>query len=185
MKKIFFLLLPLLLCAENAALLRVVDGDTLLLKNEEGFVICQLSFIDTPELLQNEKFDKDMKNCSQIEKEEALQAGEKSQNFAKSLLQEVKKVEYKITRILPNQNPVCQVSLPKGLDANINPTLSEIMVQQGYALPYVIYANKEQKQKFLELGLSAKKEKRGLWKLYPKLMCCLVQKRYSLRSLRD
>jgi endonuclease YncB( thermonuclease family) len=185
MKKIFFLLLPLLLYAKSATLLRVVDGDTLLLKDKDGFVICQLSFIDTPELLQNEKFAKDLKNCLQIEKEESLQAGEEAQDFAKSLLKDVKKIEYKITRILPNQNPVCQVSLPKGLDANINPTLSEIMVQQGYALPYIIYANEEQKQKFLELGFSAKKEQRGLWKSYPKLMRCLVQKRYSLRSLRD
>lgn len=185
MKKLFLLLLPLLVFGESGEFLRVVDGDTLLLKNEQGIVICQASFIDTPESKENEKFFKDMKSCKNISKEEALKAGEESKEFAKNLLKNITKLEYKITRVLANENPVCHISLPKGTQVLINPTFSEIMVEQGYALPFVIYADDIQSETLIKLAVEAKEEKRGLWKNHEEYLKCLIGKRYSLRSLRD
>ncbi|DAB32310.1 MAG TPA: hypothetical protein CFH79_04605, partial [Sulfurospirillum sp. UBA11407] len=72
-----------------------------------------------------------------------------------------------------------------GVQVMLHPTYSEVMVEQGYALPFVIYAEDKHKEKLLELAKDAKLEKRGLWKTHIQLMECLVSQRYSLRSLRD
>jgi endonuclease YncB( thermonuclease family) len=178
-------LLPLFLFAKEGELLRVIDGDTLLLKDKEGFTICQTSFIDTPESIENEKFERDFQKCSNITKEYALEAGESAKAFALSVFKNIKKIDYEVTRVLPNQNPVCDIKLPKGVQVMLHPTYSEVMVEQGYALPFVIYAEDKHKEKLLELAKDAKLEKRGLWKTHIQLMECLVSQRYSLRSLRD
>lgn len=185
MKKLIFFFLPLFLFGQSAELLRVIDGDTLLLKDSSaGLVICQASFIDTPEVIQNDKLTRDIKNCSNISLQSAIQAGDEAKEFAKGVLKNTKTLNYEVTRTLSNGNPVCQIALPKGLNASLNPTFSEVMVAQGYALPYVIYATQKQKESLLALSLEAKNAKRGLWKSNPALMQCLVHKRYSLKSLR-
>lgn len=178
------LFLPLLLCSENATLLRVIDGDTLLLKTQDEFRICQISYIDAPEMIENEKLSKDLSGCK-VSKQNAIDAGLESKNFASTFLKKPQVIEFEITRVLENKNPVCDIKLPKGVHIELKPTYSEVMISQGYALPFVIYSDNKNKEKLLLLAKEAQKESRGLWRTQRELMMCLVQKRYSLRSLRE
>jgi len=69
------------------------------------------------------------------------------------------------------------------LHVEINPTFDEMMVSRGYALPYVINAKPQRAKLLLRVAKDAKEQKLGLWKEHHELMQCLVEHRYSLRSL--
>lgn len=183
-KYILVCLVPFFLYAQSGVLLRVIDGDTLLLKTQEGFSICQASFIDAPEAIENDKLDRELRKCN-ISKEYALSGGEASKEFVNALLQKSTSYSFEITRVLPNQNPVCDIKLPKKTQPDLHPRFSEVLVENGFALPYIIHADEKREEDLLKLAKFAKKEKRGLWKTHHDLMMCLVYQRYSLRSLRE
>lgn len=174
---------PLFLYAQSGVLLRINDGDTAIFKNADTNSVCHLGDIDALEILENDKLKMEMKECP-FPKDIFIKAGQLSHDEAKSLLKIGQEYSYEITRYLPNKNPVCYVTLPKGLHVELYPQFDNLMVERGFALPYIIYSDAKKKEILLEYAKEAKIQKKGLWKDYPQLMQCLVEKRYSLRSLR-
>lgn len=181
-KVLFALFLPIFLSAKIATLVDVVDGDTIILSENNTMIICNIAYIDTPEIKENNKLIKEMALCN-FPKSDFIKAGKLSQTYAKTLFKVGKEYEYKVLRESRNKNYICSVKLPKGLHVELNPSFDEIMVSKGLALPYIIYAPKEKSDLLLKVAKDAKKRKIGLWKEYPKLLQCLINHRYSLRSL--
>jgi len=107
-----------------------------------------------------------------------------SHTHAKTLLKVGQTYSYEIVGQTRSKNPICKIALPKGLHVEIRPTFDEMMVSRGYALPYIINSSKEQSKLLLKVAKDAKLQKLGLWKKHYKLIQCLVEHRYSLRSLR-
>lgn len=173
-----------MLYAQSGALLRVIDGDTLLFKAEDGFDICQASFIDAPEAIENTKLQQELALCK-ISKEYALEAGKISKLHVEEFLKKSIPYTFEVTRILANNNPVCDIKIPKGLQVNVHPSFSTYMVRQGYALPHIIHADEHTQKEFIAFAKEAKLQKRGLWKTHHDLLMCLIYQRYSLRELRD
>jgi len=181
-KFIILISLPFFLLAQSGKLLYVVDGDTVVLSGKNGKVICHMGEIDTPEILLNKKLKKEMKECS-FSKEEFLKVGSLSYSHAKSLLKIGVTYKYEVLGLTRSKNPICKLSIPKGLHIEIRPTFDEMMVARGYALPYVINAKEERVKLLLKVAKGAKEQKLGLWKEHHELMECLVKHRYSLRGL--
>lgn len=183
MYKVFLILiLPFILYAKSGVLLSVADGDTVVFKNGNTLDICNIAYIDTPEIKENKKLNLEMSQCN-FPKADFLKAGKYSSDYAKTLFKVGKTYEYEVVREAKNKTHFCSVKLPKGLHIELNPSFDELMVSKGFALPYVIYASKEKKELFLKVAKDAKTRKIGLWKEYPDLMQCLIKHRYSLRSL--
>lgn len=183
MRRIIFLFLPLFLYAQSGKLIYVVDGDTVVLEANNQKIICHMGLIDTPEIKNNKKLKREMKEC-RFPKEEFFKAGNLSYAHAKTLLKVGAIYDYKILGYTRNKNPICKLSVPKGLHIEINPTFDEMMVARGYALPYIVKAEPQIAKLLLRIAKDAKFQKLGLWKEHNNLMQCLVEHRYSLRSLR-
>ncbi len=139
--------------------------------------------IDTPEVKLNSKLKREMKKCA-FSKEEFLKAGVLSHEYAKSLLKVGQVYNYEILGLTRSKNPICKLTLPKGLHVELRPTFGEVMVSKGYALPYIVNSSKKQSKLLLKVAKDAKSLKTGLWKNHSELMQCLIEHRYSLRSLR-
>jgi endonuclease YncB( thermonuclease family) len=175
--------LPYILLAGSGKLVYVVDGDTVVLETTKGNVTCHMGEIDTPETKVNSKLKKEMRECA-FSQEEFLKAGKLAHNKAKSLLKVGTTYNYKVLGYTRNKNPICKLTLPKGLHVEIRPSFDEMMVSRGYALPYVINSTQHQSKLLLKIAKEAKHKKLGLWNEHYDLMQCLVEHRYSLRSLR-
>jgi len=182
-KFIILICLPFFLFAQSGKLLYIVDGDTVVLSGKNGNVICHMGEIDTPELLLNKKLKKEIKECL-FSKKEFIKIGFLSYTYAKSILEVGKTYDYEILGITRSKNPICKLSVPKGLHIEIRPTYDEIMVSKGYALPYIVHSNKKRTKLFLKIAKNAKEQKLGLWKEHYDLMQCLIEHRYSLHELR-
>jgi len=182
-KSLILLMLPFLLYAKSGILVTIIDGDSVVLKDGNTNVICHLGDLDALEMRVNNKLKREMKQCK-FSKEEFISAGTASFEHAKSILKVGSKYEYSIPRYLPNKNPICYFKLPKGLHVELYPHFDQLMVSRGYALPYVIHSTPKYTKMLLETAKEAKTYKKGLWKTHPDLIQCLVEHRYSLRSLR-
>lgn len=182
-KFFIILLLPIIVYAKNAILVSLTDGDTAIFKEGNQNIICHLGDLDAPEMITNNKLKKEMKECH-FSEEEFISAGKASFEYAKSIIKINQKYEYTVTRYFANKNPVCTVKIPKGLHVELDPHFDTLMISRGFALPYVIYLDAKQQKLFLESAKEAKAQKRGLWKTHPQLMQCLINHRYSLRSLK-
>jgi len=182
-KLVIAICLPFFLFAQSGKLLEVVDGDTVVLEVNKRKVVCHMGLIDTPEIKSNEKLKREMKECK-FSKEEFFKAGNLSYIHAKTLLKVGTIYNYQVLGYTRNKNPICKLSVPKGLHIEINPSFDEMMVSRGYALPFVINAGPKMTKLLLKLAKDAKQQKYGLWKEHKNLMQCLVEHRYSLRSLR-
>jgi len=178
-----FFILPVFLLGESGVLVSLKDGDTAILKDGSKYVVCHLGDLDALEIVINAKLQKEMKQCS-FSKDEFIKAGILSYDHAKTILKQGMKYEYTIPRYFPNKSPVCYLKIPKGVRVELYPYFDQIMVANGFALPYVIHSTSEYTKMLLKVAKIAKKQKLGLWKEHPKLMQCLVEHRYSLRSLR-
>ena len=177
------LLLPFVLYAQSGKLVYIVDGDTVVLSDGGSKIVCHMGEIDTPERVVNSKLKREMSKCS-FPQEKFIEAGESAYTYAKSLLKVGETYNYEVLGYTRKKNPICKFILPKGLHVEIRPAFDEIMVEKGYALPYVVHASKERKKLLLRVAKDAKIQKLGLWKENLELMNCLVSHRYSLRSLK-
>jgi len=176
-------ILPLFVFAQSGILTNIIDGDSAVLKVDNKNIICHLGDLDALEMRVNKKLNQEMKTCK-FSQEEFISAGMESFEYAKKILKIGTEYQYTVARLLPNQNPVCYLKIPKGLHVEIYPYFDQLMVSHGFALPYVIYSKDEHKKKLLKIAIEAKKQKKGLWKSHPELLNCLVKQRYSLKSLR-
>jgi micrococcal nuclease len=134
--------------------LRVIDGDTIKLDNGENV---RLIGIDAPELRDNAKLQKDLKE-RHLTKSVELAMGRRSYQFTKQLI-EGKKVhlEFDKKKYDEYHRTLAYVYLPNGIFVNAQ------ILSAGYAYAYIIKPDVRYAQLFRQLYSQAKEDRRGLW----------------------
>jgi micrococcal nuclease len=139
----------------NIIVKRVVDGDTLLLSNGERV---RLIGIDTPEIHDSNKLDRDAKR-SQQSAAEIKEMGRRSYQFTKDLVEsKAVSLEFDIERQDRYKRLLAYIYLKDGTFVNAE------IVKQGYASLMTYPPNVKYADLFLELYREARENKRGLWK---------------------
>lgn len=165
MKKIIpalclLLLLPAaLFSAEKYKLIRVVDGDTIVVDYKGSHEKIRLIGIDTPEASINPKTHRDAKR-SKTDVDTIIAQGKKATTFVEQVLQdeEFVLVEFDVQKRDRYQRLLGYIYL---LDGRM---LNEMIVRSGYASLMTIPPNIKYKKRFLNAYKAARKEKLGLWK---------------------
>ena len=155
--------------SEIAVLKSVVDGDTLYFKSGGEEINCRIAYIDTPESKENKKASKDASKCAGITSGRMVQFGKEATTFAKSFMKIGDK--YKIYENGKDQygRSICIVETPFGL-------FNEIMVGEGYAVPFMEYIKENDvKERYEKLLQHAKSNKKGVWGKDPSVMNCLLR----------
>ena len=152
---IVLLIIIVRLSADVGILKKVVDGDTLHFTNDK----CRILYIDTPESKRNQKAKRDAKRCKNFTLDTMVKIGKLSTAHAKTLVTVGKSYKYKVTGKDRYNRSLCVVYTPKGV-------FNELMVKDGFAMPYERYLPKELKRKYHKLTKEAKSSNRGLWKHY-------------------
>lgn len=175
MKFLSILFLPLLLWAQSGKLLHVIDGDTLLFLVDNKKVLCQLAYVDAPESHTSEFLTKQSKQCA-VPEEKIMSAGKIAKEYLASLVKEGN--SYTINIVEDNEGiwATCVVPIPKGVHISINPTLNQLLLEQGYGVTYKRYEKEILPIKLREDASLAQKEKRGLWKRFDDVMECLKKR---------
>ncbi|MFA5092625.1 MAG: thermonuclease family protein [Candidatus Omnitrophota bacterium] len=138
----------------NALIIRVVDGDTLVLENKEKV---RLIGIDTPEMHESAKLDRDAVRSGQS-KEVIRKLGRQSYQFTRGLVEGKRvRLEFDKERYDRYNRVLAYVYLLDGTFVNAK------IIQDGFASvmrypPNVLYADL-----FLKLYQEARENKRGLW----------------------
>ncbi|QSZ41366.1 hypothetical protein GJV85_04345 [Sulfurimonas aquatica] len=153
------LLLPILISvslnADIGVLKKVVDGDTLNFTNDK----CRLLYIDTPESKRNKKAKLDTKQCKNFTLDTMVRIGKQSTEHAQTLVEVGKSYKYEVIGKDRYNRSLCVVYTPIGI-------FNELMVRDGYAMPYESYMPSKLKSKYHKLSREAKRLNRGLWKSY-------------------
>ena len=156
MKIIIVTLLTIVtLNADVGVLKKVVDGDTLHFTNDK----CRILYIDTPESKRNTKAKRDAQKCKNLTLDTIVKMGKQSTAHAQTLVKVGKSYKYNVTGKDRYNRSLCVVYTLKG-------TFNELMVKDGYAMPYERYVPSELKRKYLKLSQEAKRLNSGLWKSY-------------------
>ncbi|NLC28458.1 MAG: hypothetical protein GX780_06765 [Campylobacteraceae bacterium] len=173
MRLIFICFLPIFLWAKSATLSAILDGDTLLFLEENSKLICQLAFIDAPELEPNKRALFQEKSCK-IHLNDLIDAGEEAASFVAKNVSIGQKYNIEVLATFKDGWASCIVHIPQGTHIQLNPNLNALMLDQGYAVFYnTASSNKKLVTSMKERATLAKKESRGLWKNAPKVMNCL------------
>ncbi|MCG2713470.1 MAG: thermonuclease family protein [Candidatus Omnitrophica bacterium] len=139
---------------DNILVTRVVDGDTLVLENGERV---RLIGIDTPEMHESEKLNRDASR-SQQDVETIKQLGRISYEFTKKLVEGKRvKLEFDVERYDKYKRILAYVYLTDGTFVNAK------IVQEGYASLMTYPPNVKYADLFLKLYQEARENKRGLW----------------------
>lgn len=139
----------------NIIVKRVVDGDTLLLANGERV---RLIGIDTPEIHESDKLNRDSKR-SQQSVSEIKEMGQRSYQFTKDLVEgKVVSLEFDVERQDRYKRLLAYVYLKDGTFVNAE------IVKEGYASLMTYPPNVKYADLFLKLHREARENKRGLWK---------------------
>jgi micrococcal nuclease len=138
----------------NVLVKRAVDGDTLLLENGERV---RLIGIDTPEMHESNKLDKDARRSGQSRS--AIQKlGEQAYEFTKNLVEGQRvSLEFDVERYDRYDRILAYVYLKDGTFVNAE------IVRQGYASLMTFPPNVKYADLFLKLYRQARENKRGLW----------------------
>jgi len=133
---------------------RAVDGDTLVLENNERV---RLIGIDTPEMHESSKLNRDAQRSGQDEAA-IKQLGRQSYEFTRKLV-EGKRVRlgFDVERFDKYKRILAYVYLSDGTFVNAE------IVKQGYASLLTIPPNVKYADLFLKLYRQARENKRGLW----------------------
>ncbi|MBL1243498.1 MAG: thermonuclease family protein [Sulfurimonas sp.] len=134
---------------------KIVDGDTLHFTNDK----CRILYIDTPESYRNKKAKRDVKQCKNFTLDTMVKIAKQSTAHAKTLVKVGKSYKYDVTGKDRYNRSLCVVYTSKGI-------FNELMVKDGYAMPYERYVPRELKSKYNKLSKEAKSFNRGLWKKY-------------------
>ena len=165
-KRIIFLLLPCLFsiflqvsfAADSHIVKRVIDGDTLLLKNNERV---RLIGVDTPEVHESDKLNRDAER-SQRDIKTIRRLGQKSSAFVKKLVQGKRvRLEYDQANVAIGHRDrygrlLAYVYREDGKFLNAE------IVKQGYGVAYTKYPFRYMEE-FRRYEREARKAKRGLW----------------------
>ncbi|MHB8155740.1 MAG: thermonuclease family protein [Candidatus Omnitrophota bacterium] len=139
----------------NILVTRVVDGDTLVLENNERV---RLIGIDTPEMHESSKLNRDGQRLGQ-DVEIIKHLGRRSYEVMKKLVQGKRvRLEFDLERLDKYKRLLAYVYLPDGTFLNAE------MVKQGYASLMTYPPNVKYADLFLKLYQEARQNQRGLWK---------------------
>lgn len=140
------------------SVVRVVDGDTIVLSNKKKV---RMIGVDTPEIHDSQKLKKDIEETK--ESKEQIQAmGLKAKIFTTSLLlKKTVKLKYEKKKTDRYGRTLAYVYLSDGSLVN------EEIVRQGYGCAYTKFKF-EMKNDFLKAESQARREKLGLW---PEINC--------------
>jgi len=155
---ILFLLMPTLLFSEIGVLKSVVDGDTLYFRSAHKLVKCRIAYIDTFESKRNAKAIRDAKKCRNLSLSTMITMGSRAAKYAASIVHIGESYRYDVIGRDHYNRSVCIVHTPDGI-------FNELMVQEGYALPYYRYIPPVLQKKYRRLTAKAKQRKKGLWML--------------------
>ncbi len=134
---------------------RAVDGDTLVLENNERV---RLIGIDTPEMHESNKLNRDAQRLGQ-DVEIIKQLGRRSYEFTKKLVEGKRvRLEFDVERYDKYKRLLAYVYLLNGTFLNAE------IVQQGYASLMTYPPNVKYADLFLKLYTEARQNQRGLWK---------------------
>jgi micrococcal nuclease len=173
---IFFIFISLSSLAEPAFIKRVVDGDTLHLRDGRKI---RLIGIDTPEIHKSHKLDKDAIRSHQ-DKKTIQELGKRSSDFVKRLIQS-KHVEIKTDPLNSNPDKYGRTLAYIWFDCSKPPTeylqylkikdepwipqklmLNRVLIQCGYANAYTNFPF-QHLDDFRDYERTARENKLGLW----------------------
>ncbi len=138
----------------NILVIRVVDGDTLVLQNNERV---RLIGIDTPEMHESNKLNRDAQRSGQ-DLAAIKQLGRRSYEFTKNLVEGKRvRLEFDLERFDKYKRILAYVYLLDGTFVNA------AIIEQGYASIMTYPPNVRYADLFLKLSKEARKNKRGLW----------------------
>lgn len=140
---------------ENILVNRVVDGDTLVLENNERV---RLIGIDTPEMHESVKLNRDAQRSGQ-DVESIKQLGRQSYEFTKQLVEGKKvRLEFDVERYDRYKRILAYVYLEDGTFVNAK------IIEEGYASVMTYPPNVKYADLFVKLYREARQNQRGLWK---------------------
>lgn len=145
--------------AEQAVVIRVVDGDTLKVAYQGRPVSVRLIGIDTPESRENVKARRDA-GRSRKRLEVVLLLGRRAHHFVRGLIKPGERIrlEFDAERRDRYGRLLAYVYLPDGR------MLNEVIVRSGFAQPMTYPPNVRYRNLFSEAYREARAEGRGLWK---------------------
>lgn len=139
----------------NALVIRAVDGDTLVLENNERV---RLIGIDTPEIHESSKLSRDIQRSGQ-DKAVIKELGMQSYEFTKKLVEGRRvRLEFDAEKFDKYKRLLAYVYLSDGTFVNAE------IVEQGYASLLTIPPNVKYAELFSTLYRQARENKRGLWR---------------------
>jgi micrococcal nuclease len=139
----------------NILVIRAVDGDTLVLENNERV---RLIGIDTPEMHESNKLNRDAQRSGQ-EVEVIKKLGRESYEFTKKLVEGKRvRLEFDVERFDKYKRILAYVYLEDGTFVNAK------IVEEGYASLMTYPPNVKYADEFLKLYRQARENKKGLWK---------------------
>ena len=139
---------------DNIMVTRVVDGDTLVLANNERV---RLIGIDTPEMHDSDKLNRDAQRSGQ-DVGAIKQLGRRSYEFTKKLVEGKNvRLEFDVERLDKYKRLLAYVYLPDGAMLNAE------IIEQGYASLMTYPPNVKYADLFLKLYRQARENRRGLW----------------------
>jgi len=138
----------------NILVSRVIDGDTLLLENNERV---RLIGIDTPEIHESSKLNRDAQRSGQ-DLAVIKRMGNRSYEFTKALVEGKRvKLEFDVERFDKYKRILAYVYLADGTFVNAK------IVEQGYASLLTYAPNVRYADLFTELYRQSRENRRGLW----------------------
>lgn len=146
------------LAAEQAKVLSVSDGDTVVLQIESGRERVRLIGIDTPESHINKRAQKQAtRNHQDIQS--IIEQGKRAAQFTRNLLPNGTsvRVEYDVERRDHYGRLLGYLWLANG------EMLNETIIKGGYAYPLTIAPNVRYQERLLKAFHDARNAKRGLW----------------------
>ena len=139
----------------NILVTRAVDGDTLVLENNERV---RLTGIDTPEMHESSKLNRDAQRSGQ-DVETIKQLGRRAYEFTKKLVEGKRvRLEFDVERYDKYKRILAYVYLTDGTFVNAE------IVKQGYASLMTYPPNVKYADLFQSLYREARENQRGLWK---------------------
>lgn len=133
---------------------RVIDGDTIELENRERV---RLIGIDTPEVWDSPKMERDIKKGSK-DRKEIIAMGKEASRFTRSLVKGKRvRLEFDAEKTDIYGRLLAYVYLPDGRMLNAE------LLKEGYAQVYTFPPNVKYADMFLDLQREARENQRGLW----------------------
>ncbi len=177
MQRIKILILILILCIlspcygeelYNAIFVKFSDADSMWIWNEEmGKIKIIIAGIDAPEAFRSRKLRMDSKRCK-ISQKRIRVLGRRAIIYARSILKRGEEIKIKIYKKERNRIYGSIYLSDGGLYA-------ERIVGAGYACVSGNLIDQKEMEKLKKALIEAKKEQKGLWKKYYKIMDCLCR----------